>query len=107
MAADCQKFGVRILNRTGVEIKATRFQYTVPGGGPQTESIFFGGGDRIKDGETKTYTRNLQKIGDEFTQFSFTYQKRSGSNWGPNLVHTGNRFQCHDNGERLSIITGE
>ena len=85
MAADCQKFEVKILNRTGVEIKATKFEYTVPGGGPKTENIFFGGSDTIKDGETKTYTRNsARNRGRVYHSSRFTYQKRSGSNWGPN-----------------------
>jgi len=107
MAADCGNFKVKILNRTGVEIKVTKFEYTVPGGPPETENMFPGGSVTIDDGETKTYTRNLQEIGNRSTTFTFTYQKRVGSNWGPNLVHTGNRFTCQDNEERLSIITGE
>ena len=105
--ANCSNFTIKILNRTGVEIKATKFEYTNPGGGPKTENIFVGGFDTIDDGETKDYTRTLESIGNESTRFVVTYQRRIGSHWGPNEVHEGNRFRCQDNEERLTIITGE
>jgi hypothetical protein len=105
--SNCENFRIKILNRTGVEIRATKFEYTDPGGGTQTENIFVGGSDTIGPGETKDYMRNLQGIGNEFTVFTVTYQSRRGSGWGPNEVHEGNRFKCQDNEERLTIITGD
>jgi hypothetical protein len=103
--ATCEDFKIQILNRTGVEIRATRFQYTDRDGRTQTENIFSGGSDTFDPDETKEYTRNLQGIGNEFTTFTVTFQRRLGSGWGPNDVHEGNRFKCEDNEERLTIIT--
>ena len=103
--ANCENFTIFIRNDTGVEIRATKFEYT-DGSRSKNENIFFGGSDTLDPGETKDYTRNLQGIGGENTRFTVTYQHRSGNNnWGTNRVETTDEFECGDNRSRTIVLT--
>lgn len=97
---------VRIVlqNRTGVEIKATKFEYR-DGTRSKTENIFFGGSDTLDAGEDKDYTRNLEGIGRESTEFTVTYQRRIGNNWSANNVETTPTFTCDDNEVVFVVIS--
>jgi hypothetical protein len=103
--ATCEDVTIFITNSTGVEIKATQFQYT-DGGRAKTENLFFGGSDTFDPGETKDYgPRNLGGIGNENTRFTVTYQHRSGNSWGPNLVETTGTLSCDDNDDFTITLT--
>ena len=98
-------FKIVIQNNTGVEVKASKFEYR-DGSKSKTENIFFGGSDNIDAGANKDYTRNLQGIGNESTEFTVTYQKRSGTNnWSANHVKTTDTFTCQDNDSYTVVLT--
>jgi len=95
--ASAGNFTVTIQNDTGVEVRASKFEYR-DGTKSKTENIFFAGSDRIDAGGHKDYTRTLQGIGNEETEFTVTYQKRSGkNNWSANHIATTDTFVCQDN----------
>jgi hypothetical protein len=97
-------FTITIQNDTGVEVRASKFEYR-DGTRSKTENIFFGGSDRIDAGGHKDYTRNLQGIGNESTEFTVTYQKRSGTNnWSANLIATTDTFVCQDNEGKTVVL---
>lgn len=103
--ATCEDVTIFITNSTGVEVKATRFQYTDEGRS-RDENIFSFGSDTFDPGETKDYgPRNFGKIGNENTEFTVTYQHRSGNSWGPNLVETTGTFNCDDNDDFHITLT--
>ena len=93
-----------IQNRTGVEIKTTKFEYR-DGTRSKTENIFLGGSNTFDVGEDKDYTRNLEGIGNEQTEFTVTYQRRTGNNWSANHVETTPTFTCNDNDEVVVVIS--
>jgi hypothetical protein len=94
-----------IQNDTGVEVKASKFEYRDEDKS-KTENIFFGGSDRIDAGSKKEYTRLLGGIGEESTEFTVTYQKRSGkNNWSANHVATTPTFTCQDNHTYTVFLT--
>jgi hypothetical protein len=101
--ANCEDVTIVIRNETGVEIRATKFEY-MDGSRSKTENIFFGGSDTFDPGEDRDYgPRNLEGIGNENTTFTVTYQHRSGSNnWGTNRVHTTGNVHCDDN-DRITV----
>jgi hypothetical protein len=105
LMAKAENFTIVIQNKTGVEVRASKFEYR-DGTKSKTENIFFGGSDRIDEGAEKEYTRNLQGIGEESTEFTVTYQLRSGkSNWSANHVKTTDTFTCKDNGSYTVVLT--
>jgi hypothetical protein len=99
-------FKIVIQNNTGVEVRASKFEYR-DGTKSKTENIFGPlGSTTIKDGAHKDYTRNLQGIGNESTEFTVTYQKRSGTNnWSANHVKTTDTFTCQDNESYTVVLT--
>ncbi|WP_026927396.1 hypothetical protein [Granulicoccus phenolivorans] len=105
--ANCENFTIHLFNDTGVEIRATKFEYR-DGTRSKTENMFgINGGDRIDSGGDERYVRNLQGIGSENTEFTVTYQQRQGThNWSSNQVHTTGTFRAEDNGHEDIHITG-
>ena len=102
--ANAEEFTIILQNRTGVEIKATKFEY-MDGTRSKNENIFFGGSDRIDNNGERTYTRNLQGIGGENTSFTVTYQHRVGNNWSGNHVARSDTFQAEDKGEMTVVLS--
>jgi hypothetical protein len=103
--ANCEEFTIVIQNRTGIEIKATKFEYD-DGTRSKIENMFLGGSVRIDDGDEKEYKRNLQGIGGESTKFTVTYQHRSGSNnWSANHVARTGTFTCGDGESKTIVLT--
>jgi len=96
----CNNFTIHLHNRTGVEIRGTKFEYT-DGNSSKNENIFFAGSDSFNVNETKDYTRDLGGIGGEHTTFTVTYQHRmtSGNNWSGNFTATEHLHEpCVDGG---------
>jgi hypothetical protein len=94
-----------IQNDTGVEVKASKFEYR-DGTKSKTENIFFGGSDSIDAGSKKEYTRHLEGTGEQSTEFTVTYQKRSGTNnWSANHAATTDTFTCQDNHTYTVFLT--
>ncbi|GAA4975958.1 hypothetical protein [Actinoplanes utahensis] len=98
------EFEIIIQNKTGVEIKATKFEY-MDGSRSKNENIFFGGNDRIGNNEERRYTRTLQGVGGEMTSFTVTYQHRVGNNWSGNHVAQTDRFECNDREQKVVVLT--
>ena len=99
-------FKIIIQNDTGDEVRASKFEYR-DGTKSKTENIFGPlGSTTINAGAHKDYTRNLQGIGNESTEFTVTYQKRSGTNnWSGNHVKTTATFTCQDNESYTVVLT--
>ncbi len=100
-------FKIVIQNDTGDEVKASKFEYR-DGTKSKTENIFgpLGSTTIILPCARKDYTRNLQGIGNESTEFTVTYQKRSGTNnWSANHVKTTDTFTCQDNESYTVVLT--
>jgi hypothetical protein len=97
----CGDHRIIIQNRTGVEIKVTKFEY-MDGNRSKTENMFFGGSDTIDDGDQEDYTRNFEGIGNQDTTFTLTYQHRTGNNWTGNRVH---RTDAHCDDDETTVIT--
>ena len=99
-------FKIVIQNDTGVEVRASKFEYRDENKS-KTENIFGPlGSVTINAGASKDYTRNLGGIGNEETEFTVTYQKRSGTNnWSANHVKTTDTFTCQDNDSFTVVLT--
>jgi hypothetical protein len=100
-----QRFHITIENRTGTEVKATKFEY-MKGNRSATENIFgVDGSDTIPAGGERGYTRNLQGIEGQSTRFTVTYQPRKGDKWGANETEETGSFTCQDDGSKTVTLT--
>jgi hypothetical protein len=103
--ANAEDFTIVIQNKTGVEVRTTKFEFR-DGDKSRTEHLWPSGSTRIDNGGEKDYKRNLQGVGEESTEFTVTYQHRSGkSNWSANHVMTTDTFTCKDNGSYTVVLT--
>ena len=103
--ATAQRFHITIENRTGTEVKATKFEY-LKGDRSATENLFgVDGSDTIPAGGERGYTRNLQGIEGQSTRFTLTYQPRQGDRWGANHTEETDRFTCRDDGSKTVTLT--
>jgi len=99
-----QRFHITIENRTGTEVKVTKFEY-MKGNRSATENMLSLGSDTIPSGGERGYTRNLQGIEGQCTRFTVTYQPRKGDKWGANETEETGEFTCQDDGSKTVTLT--
>ena len=76
--ATASNFRITIHNGTNDEVKATRFEYR-DGPAWRTEAMFgLDGHQKIEKGHGVVFTRDLEGVGGEETQFRVTYQHHAG-----------------------------
>ena len=76
--ANCEDFTITLKNSTSGEIKATKFEYK-DGSNWRTENMFgLDGHQKIDEGRSISFKRDLEGVGDESTQFRVTYQHHLG-----------------------------
>ena len=104
--ANCQDFKITLKNAAGGEIKATQFQYK-DGARWKTENMFgLDGYQKIEKDHQVTFTRDLEGIGSESTQFRVTYRHHIGGTvWGDEIVETTGSFTAYDNGSKTVTLT--
>ena len=103
--ANCQNFTITLQNSTDGEIKVKKFEYK-DGSKFKTEHMFgIDGHQKIEKDHSVSFTRNLEGIGDESTQFQVTYSHHIGGvKWGADNVQTTETFTAHDNGSRTVVL---
>lgn len=97
-AASCQDFLITFTNATNDEIKVKKFEYEDDGNW-KTETGMFGldGFQKIEHGKSIPFTRTLEGIGGETTEFRATYQHRKGgTQWANERVEYTGEFKCID-----------
>ncbi len=104
--ANCQNFKITLHNATDAEIKAKKFEYK-DGAKWKTEHMFgLDGHQKIEKDHGVVFTRDLEGIGDESTQFRVTYEHHVGGTlWGADIVETTAAFTAHDNGSKTVTLT--
>ena len=103
--ANCENFTITLQNSADGEIKVTKFEYK-DGSGFKTEHMFgIDGHQKIEKDHSVSFTRNLEGIGDEGTQFKVTYNHHiGGTKWGADNIQTTETFTAHDNGSRTVTL---
>jgi hypothetical protein len=107
MSTTCGDFKITLMNGTEDEIKVTKFEYK-DGSIWKTEIGMFGadGHQKIEEGRGFTWTRDLEGIGNENTQFRVTYQHRVGGfKWDDAKCHYTSEFTAVDNEGRTVTLT--
>jgi hypothetical protein len=104
--ANCENFTITLKNSTHGEIKATKFEYK-DGSKWKTENMFgIDGFKKIEQDHSIPFTRNLQGIGGESTQFRVTYKHHiGGTTWSTDKVETTETFTAYDNGSKTVTLT--
>jgi hypothetical protein len=104
--ATASNFSITIHNSTNDEVKATKFEYK-DGSTWKTESIFgLDGHQKIEKGHGIVFTRDLEGVGGEETQFRVTYQHHEGGTvWGNDKSAATGSFTCNDNRSRTVTLT--
>ena len=103
--ATASNFSITIHNSTSDEVKVTRFEYK-DGSTWKTESIFgLDGHQKIEKGHGIVFTRDLEGVGGEETQFRVTYQHHVGGTvWGNDKSAATGSFTCNDNRSRTVTL---
>ena len=104
--ATASNFRVTVHNSINDEVKATKFEYK-DGSTWRTEAMFgLDGHQKIEKGHGIVFTRDLEGVGGEETQFRVTYQHHAGGTvWGSDKSAVTEPFTCNDNGGRTVTLT--
>jgi hypothetical protein len=100
-----QRVRITIANRTGTEVKVTKFEYLKGDRSANENLLGVDGFDTIPDGSGRTYTRNLQGIEGQRTRFTVTYEPRQGDKWGANHTEETDEFTCRDDTSKTVTLT--
>ena len=105
--ANCEDFRITLINNTHGEIKVTKFEYK-DGSNWKTENMLgLDGLQKIEKDHGFTWTRDLEGIGGESTQFRVTYRHHVGGfKWGDEISAVTGAFTALDNGSRTVTLTG-
>ena len=104
--ANCENYKITVMNSTHGEIKVTKFEYK-DGSNWKTEKPFgLDGYQKIEKDHGFTWTRDLEGIGNENTQFRVTYQHHvGGTKWGDDKCMVTSVFKAEDNESRTVTLT--
>jgi hypothetical protein len=105
--ANCENYKVTLMNSTHAEIKVTKLEYK-DGSNWKTETGIFGadGHQKIEEKHGFTWTRDLEGISNENTQFRVTYQHHiGGTKWGDDIRAVTGVFKALDNESRTVTLT--
>jgi hypothetical protein len=104
--ATCQDFKITLKNSADGEIKATKFEYK-DGSKWKTENMFgIDGYQKIEKDHQVSFTRDLEGILCENTQFRVTYRHHIGGTvWGGDIVQTTETFEAKNNGSKTVTLT--
>jgi hypothetical protein len=104
--ANCEDFKITLMNNTHAEIKVTKFEYK-DGSNWKTENMLgLDGCQKIEKEHGFTWTRDLEGIGNENTQFRVTYQHHvGGTKWGDAISAVTSVFEAEDNHSRTVTLT--
>ncbi len=93
----CKNVVIKLVNDTADEIKVKTFEYyDFDKDGWRTENMFGIDGHQILEhGKSWSWTRDLEKVGDDNTKFRVTYQHHiGGTKWGADKTVTTDKFKC-------------
>jgi hypothetical protein len=104
--ANCENFKITLMNNTHAEIKVTKFEYK-DGSNWDTENMLGAdGGQKIEKEHGFTWTRDLEGVGNENTQFRVTYKHHiGGTKWGDDIRAVTSVFKALDNESRTVTLT--
>jgi hypothetical protein len=104
--ANCSNFTITLKNDTNGEIKVTKFEYK-DGENWKTENMFgIDGHQKIEQGHSIPFTRNLGGIGNENTQFKVTYKNHLGGiKWSDAHSQLTESFRAQDNEAKTVSLT--
>ena len=104
--ANCENYKITLMNNTHAEIKVTRFEYK-DGSNWKTENMLgLDGHQKIEKEHGFAWTRDLEGIGNENTQFRVTYQHHvGGTKWGDDIKAVTGVFLARDNESRTVTLT--
>lgn len=110
LAADnCKNVVVTISNQTSDEIKVKKFEYRdFDKGVWKAETGIFGvdGFDKLEPGKSNSWTRDLESVLNDTTEFRVTYSHHiGGSKWGSDILAATGNFTCSEGLKRTVTLT--
>lgn len=104
--ANCGDFKITLMNGTHGEIKVTKFEYK-DGSNWKTENMLGADGhQKIEEDHGFTWTRDLEGVGNEDTQFRVTYKHHvGGTKWGDDKCMVTSVFRALPNEGRTVTLT--
>lgn len=104
--ANCQDFTITLHNSTHAEIKVTKFEYKDGSKWKVENMLGVDGHQKIEKDHEIPFTRDLEGIGSENTQFRVTYQHHvGGTKWSQDFIETTATFKAIDNGRKTVTLT--
>jgi len=110
LAADnCKNVVVTISNQTGDEIKVKKLEYRdFDKATWKTETGIFGvdGFDKLESGKSNAWTRDLESVLNDTTEFRVTYSHHiGGSKWGSDILAVTGSFTCSEGLKKTITLT--
>jgi hypothetical protein len=106
---NCKNVMITISNQTGDEIKVKKFEYRdFDKGDWKVETGIFGvdGFDKLEPGKSNSWTRDLEKVSKDTTEFRVTYSHHvGGSKWGSDILATTPNFTCTEGLKKTVTLT--
>lgn len=105
---NCKNVVITITNQTPDEVKVKTFEYRdFDKENWKTENMFgIDGFQKLMAGQHYSWTRDLESVRDDKTEFRVTYVHHiGGSKWGSDLTETTDQFTCGEGLRKTVTLT--